>query len=698
MNPHYTPVSLWPGKSPLVSESDVLCELRQPKGMQRVVITAGGTEVPLDDVRRLTNSSSGDFGLLLAREFANAGIQVTFVCTPRASEKMTRYDSFDVKEFVTFDDLSRVLEETLKTLTPDFVFHAAAVSDYSAGKAAGKISSDLEVLTLELRRNPKLIAKLREQSGRESFVTGFKLTSGSTPSEQFAAAYKQVHDNRLNLTFANDRQHMKPHRTRGLAVTPEGGAILLDGTRNEVAAKLVHLARQRADVRWFKTIVDTGEAARGNQTLGWSPDSALRHAQELLIFAQESGLLCNSSGNVSSRASSDSGEIGFIVSPRQVDKGSLPGDQLVAVNVNLKERTVTCASPDSKRKSSIDSGVQAVLYHELPAVRHLLHFHPTAALVLPDVTTRIPYPCGTVEEAGEILQALDSTNPLLRERGDFLLSLNHHGYLLFLTDAGKEKLRHSWKQCVELYREHLIDIGEPALFERLTLHPLIAKAQVVGILSFNPVDELSSIYLAPAYRTTGMGRSFADQLLARGDTIGAHRLCDVKDYYVTLGCKAEDVTGLFRITSPQHRVDMIPCASAYLVDPVRKKILLLNSPPEGVPQEVMTPTARLLKDESASDAALRALASESGIVLMNDRALKTIPYFAAEGAMGEQGYRVMAHVYFGDSEVYKASSPSSNAFWTDLHQCSRLPLSPAARRIVMQIRREMRSFEGERPA
>jgi phosphopantothenoylcysteine decarboxylase/phosphopantothenate--cysteine ligase len=95
--------------------------------MQRVVITAGGTEVPLDDVRRLTNSSSGDFGLLLAREFANAGIQVTFVCTPRASEKMTRYDSFDVKEFVTFDDLSRVLEETLKTLTPDFVFHAAAV-------------------------------------------------------------------------------------------------------------------------------------------------------------------------------------------------------------------------------------------------------------------------------------------------------------------------------------------------------------------------------------------------------------------------------------------------------------------------------------------------------------------------------------------------------------------------------------------
>src|SRR5207245_3023350 len=50
----------------------------------RVIVTAGGTQEPIDPVRYISNRSSGKMGFAIAREAANRGAYVTLVSAPTA--------------------------------------------------------------------------------------------------------------------------------------------------------------------------------------------------------------------------------------------------------------------------------------------------------------------------------------------------------------------------------------------------------------------------------------------------------------------------------------------------------------------------------------------------------------------------------------------------------------------------------------
>ncbi|MEQ1570628.1 MAG: phosphopantothenoylcysteine decarboxylase, partial [Myxococcota bacterium] len=215
----------------------------------RAVVTAGGTSELIDDVRVLTNLSSGRFGAAIANALAARGVEVTLLAGRTLATRPEWVDrAVEVVPFGGFAELDAALMRACES-PPGLVFMAAAVSDYAPARTEGKIRSDLDELVLVLRRNPKLLGKLRGVCGPDTFLVGFKLLSGVTREELVQVAHHQVERDQLDLCVANDLQDLVGDRHPAQLVTPEGGAHPLDGTKAEVAAGLVSFALRRHQAR-----------------------------------------------------------------------------------------------------------------------------------------------------------------------------------------------------------------------------------------------------------------------------------------------------------------------------------------------------------------------------------------------------------------------------------------------------------------
>ena len=134
----------------------------------RVIITCGPSFEPIDGVRRLTNFSTGELGLLLAAEISRAGHEV--VCM-KGEGAVSRVEpgAARVIAFSTNADLLARLRE-LGADHADAVLHAAALCDYEVQSArsgdgtllaAKKIPTIAGEVTLTLRPAAKLLPELR---------------------------------------------------------------------------------------------------------------------------------------------------------------------------------------------------------------------------------------------------------------------------------------------------------------------------------------------------------------------------------------------------------------------------------------------------------------------------------------------------------------------------------------------------------
>jgi len=132
----------------------------------RLLITAGPTHEPIDEVRYLGNRSSGTLGKALAHEAHRRGARVTLLLGPGVAEPHDPYIS--TLRFRTAADLRRLLQEHADR--SDLLIMAAAVADYRPAQPlpSGKLRRAEERLTLELEPVPDLIAELAASLGRAS--------------------------------------------------------------------------------------------------------------------------------------------------------------------------------------------------------------------------------------------------------------------------------------------------------------------------------------------------------------------------------------------------------------------------------------------------------------------------------------------------------------------------------------------------
>lgn len=140
----------------------------------KVLITSGGTTEPIDDVRVLTNRSTGKTASIIANILSESGLDITYIHSQNAIRATADCKHF---AFETFNDLQNIITAQLLQNTFAYVIHAAAVGDYSVEKQNGKLDSAPEELHLTLKRNPKIVNTIKQLSPA-SKLFAFKLTSG----------------------------------------------------------------------------------------------------------------------------------------------------------------------------------------------------------------------------------------------------------------------------------------------------------------------------------------------------------------------------------------------------------------------------------------------------------------------------------------------------------------------------------------
>ncbi len=216
----------------------------------RILVTSGGTEEPVDGVRRLTNLSTGRTGVVLARRFAAAGHQVLLLRAARAA------DSGDVpglqtESFVSFADLEAALRRRLGDEEWDAVVHLAAVGDYHVAAVTvdgrdfppggpGKIGTGREVV-LTLKPNPKLLESLKAWSRRPDItVIGFKLTDEDEPAAREAQVKRLFERGGVDKVVHNDLGGIGESRHEA-AIYDEQGVRLKTGTKEELADALMDI-------------------------------------------------------------------------------------------------------------------------------------------------------------------------------------------------------------------------------------------------------------------------------------------------------------------------------------------------------------------------------------------------------------------------------------------------------------------------
>ncbi|HPT07735.1 MAG TPA: phosphopantothenoylcysteine decarboxylase [Candidatus Omnitrophota bacterium] len=172
---------------------------------KRVLITAGPTWVPIDDVRVISNTATGETGLFLAKEARQRKAHVTLLLGQGAvHEKRIRGVAF--KPFCYFDDLQSSLRKILKQSRFDVVIQAAAVSDYKVRKVSRhKISSHKKRLRLELIPTPKLISLVKEIQPC-TILVGFKYEQGLSARALIHEARILMRSSCAHLVVANTRK------------------------------------------------------------------------------------------------------------------------------------------------------------------------------------------------------------------------------------------------------------------------------------------------------------------------------------------------------------------------------------------------------------------------------------------------------------------------------------------------------------
>jgi len=162
---------------------------------RRVVITAGPTREALDPVRYISNHSSGRMGYALARAAAEAGARTTLISGPVDLHTPEGVERVDV---VSAEDM---LEASLSRLADCDIFIAcAAVADYRPADVAGdKIKKNEERMTLELVRNPDIVAAVSAHPQRP-FTVGF----AAETRDLLSYARDKLERKGLDMIVAND--------------------------------------------------------------------------------------------------------------------------------------------------------------------------------------------------------------------------------------------------------------------------------------------------------------------------------------------------------------------------------------------------------------------------------------------------------------------------------------------------------------
>ena len=236
--------------------------------MRKFIITAGGTSEKIDNVRKITNSSSGKLGMIIAEEVIeeNEDCLIYYVCS-KDSFRPT-HERVKVIEIEGTVDLRNKIEYLLITEDIDYCIHSMAVSDYMTDYVTSlerikesvknnddldeafsnieiingsKISSYEDNLVIVLKPTPKIISIIKDLSP-STYLVGFKLLDGVSKEELIDVAKKLRDKNKCDLVVANDLSSIR-NGEHIAYIIDKNNEIEESHGKDDIAKKLVRRMR-----------------------------------------------------------------------------------------------------------------------------------------------------------------------------------------------------------------------------------------------------------------------------------------------------------------------------------------------------------------------------------------------------------------------------------------------------------------------
>ncbi|MGC3990756.1 MAG: phosphopantothenoylcysteine decarboxylase [Chthoniobacteraceae bacterium] len=174
----------------------------------KVIVTCGPSIEPIDEVRCITNFSTGELGIRLSNTLAAKGFDVICLKGSHATCPIP-LDHVETRRFATNADLLTCLQ---KLSGPGIaaVFHVAALCDFEleSVKAADSTMDGLRKISgvpslqISLKAAPKLIASLRELFPAAKII-GWKYELDGTPQSALEKGARQMTKNRTDACVVN---------------------------------------------------------------------------------------------------------------------------------------------------------------------------------------------------------------------------------------------------------------------------------------------------------------------------------------------------------------------------------------------------------------------------------------------------------------------------------------------------------------
>lgn len=227
--------------------------------MKKYVITSGGISEKIDNVRKITNSSSGKLGMTIANHLleSKSDITIYYVCSKNA----LRPSNTGVKiiEVVGTLDLKDKVESLLRNEKIDYFIHTMAVADYMVDYVTTvdkmkksflnnsymevikdtKISSYENNLVLVLKPTPKIISLIKKESPL-TYLVGFKLLDGVSKKELIEVAKRLRDKNKCDLVVANDLKDIRNKEHEAYIIDKED-KVVEASDKEDIAKKLVRM-------------------------------------------------------------------------------------------------------------------------------------------------------------------------------------------------------------------------------------------------------------------------------------------------------------------------------------------------------------------------------------------------------------------------------------------------------------------------
>ena len=211
--------------------------------ISKVIITAGACYEMIDDVRAITNLSSGKMGLALAFAYYLRGFDVTLISSAQNLPK-----SMENLEFFSFKSSADLLEilKNKKLAKDDLLVMAAAISDYiPSQKAKGKIKKSGANLNLELKENIDILSSLKELKCKK---IGFKMEMDEQSA--LSSAKNMLENKALDAVCLNvlkAQNYFGSEQNEVLFITKNSQKMLKMASKYEIAAQIARLSENLSE-------------------------------------------------------------------------------------------------------------------------------------------------------------------------------------------------------------------------------------------------------------------------------------------------------------------------------------------------------------------------------------------------------------------------------------------------------------------